>query len=64
MAISPQLPDHSRELIKHRQLTFDVLSDRGNEIAAKFGLRFELPLLNLLFSRVMVLSLFRTTTVR
>ncbi len=28
------------------------------------GLRFELPLLNLLFSRVMVLSLFRTTTVR
>ena len=43
VAISPQLPDHSRELIKHRQLTFDVLSDRGNEIAAKFGLRFELP---------------------
>ncbi len=43
MAISPQLPEHNRELIKHRQLTFDVLSDRGNDVAAKFGLRFELP---------------------
>ncbi len=43
MAISPQLPEHNRELIKHRQLTFEVLSDRGNDVAAKFGLRFELP---------------------
>jgi len=43
VAISPQLPEHNRELIKHRQLTFDVLSDRGNDVAAKFGLRFELP---------------------
>ena len=43
MAISPQLPEHNRELIKHRQLTFEVLSDRGNEVAGKFGLRFELP---------------------
>jgi peroxiredoxin len=43
VAISPQLPEHNRELIKHRQLTFEILSDRGNEVAAKFGLRFELP---------------------
>ena len=43
MALSPQLPEHNRELIKHRQLTFEVLSDYGNEVAAKFGLRFELP---------------------
>ena len=37
------LPEHNRELINHRQLTFEVLSDRGNDVAAKFGLRFELP---------------------
>ena len=44
VAISPQLPEHNRALIRDRHLTFEVLSDRGNEVAAKFGLRFELPL--------------------
>ena len=43
MAISPQLPEHNRELIRTRHLTFEILTDRGNEVAAKFGLRFELP---------------------
>jgi peroxiredoxin len=43
VAISPQLAEHSRELIKHRHLTFEILTDRGNEVAAGFGLRFTLP---------------------
>ena len=43
MAISPQLPEHNRELIRVRHLTFEILTDRGNEVAAKFGLRFALP---------------------
>ena len=43
MAISPQLPEHNRELSRTRQLTFDILTDRGNEVATKFGLRFTLP---------------------
>ena len=43
VAISPQLPEHNRELIKTRHLTFEILTDRGNEVAAKFGLRFALP---------------------
>ena len=43
MAISPQLPEHSRELIERRHLTFEILSDKGNEVAARFGLRFRLP---------------------
>ena len=43
VAISPQLPEHNRELIRSRQLTFEILSDRGNEVAAQFGLRFTLP---------------------
>jgi peroxiredoxin len=43
VAISPQLPEHNRELIRSRQLTFEILTDRGNEVAARFGLRFRLP---------------------
>ena len=43
VAISPQLPEHNRELSRTRQLTFEILTDRGNEVAAKFGLRFTLP---------------------
>ena len=43
VAISPQLPEHNWELSRIRQLTFEILTDRGNEVAAKFGLRFTLP---------------------
>ena len=43
MAISPQLPEHNRELIRSRALGFEILSDRGNEVATKFGLTFTLP---------------------
>ena len=43
VAISPQLPEHNRELIRTRHLTFEILTDRGNEVAARFGLRFRLP---------------------
>lgn len=37
------LPEHARELIRQRRLTFDVLADRGNEVAHRFGVRFALP---------------------
>ena len=43
VAVSPQLPEHNRELIRTRHLTFEILTDRRNEVAAKFGLRFSLP---------------------
>lgn len=43
VAISPQLPEHNRELIRTRHLTFEILTDRGNEVASRFGLRFTLP---------------------
>ena len=43
MAISPQRPEHNRELIRSRGLGFEVLTDAGNEVAAQFGLRFALP---------------------
>jgi peroxiredoxin len=43
VAISPQLPEHNRELSRSRQLTFEILTDRGNEVATKFELCFKLP---------------------
>ena len=43
MAISPQLAEHNRQLARSRALGFPILTDRGNAIASKFGLTFELP---------------------
>ena len=37
------MPEHNRELIRTRHLTFEVLTDRGNVVAERFGLRFTLP---------------------
>jgi peroxiredoxin len=42
-AITPQPPESSRTLIEKHKITFDLLSDRGNEYAAELGLRFKLP---------------------
>lgn len=43
VAISPQLPEHNRELIRSRSLGFEILTDRGNVVATRFGLTFTLP---------------------
>jgi peroxiredoxin len=43
VAISPQLPSHNRDLVRSRGLTFPILSDAGNKVAARFGLSFALP---------------------
>ena len=43
VAISPQLPEHSRGVCKDKGLTFDLLSDPGNQVAHSFGVRFALP---------------------
>ena len=42
-AVTPQLPEASRQLIERHKITFDLLADHRNEYAAKLGLRFELP---------------------
>jgi peroxiredoxin len=42
VAITPQLPEASRSLIEKQRITFDLLSDPGNDHAAKLGLRFKL----------------------
>ncbi|WP_417221377.1 peroxiredoxin-like family protein [Achromobacter spanius] len=42
VAISPQLAANSRKAVRQNALTFPILSDSHNDVAAAFGLRFEL----------------------
>lgn len=43
LAISPQLHEFSREMIQQKNLTFDMLSDPGNQVAEAYGLVHTLP---------------------
>jgi peroxiredoxin len=43
VAISPQNAVNSRKSVRANRLDFPILSDPGNETAAAFGLRFDLP---------------------
>ncbi|OOG49117.1 peroxiredoxin-like family protein [Rhodanobacter sp. C01] len=42
VAISPQVAANSRKSARNNALTFPILSDAHNDVAAAFGLRFEL----------------------
>ncbi|MBW6530416.1 AhpC/TSA family protein [Sphingomonas sp. RRHST34] len=43
VAISPQTAVNSRKSVRQNELGFPILSDTHNDVAAAFGLRFELP---------------------
>ena len=43
VAISPQSAVNSRKSVRQNGLDFPILSDQRNDVAAAFGLRFELP---------------------
>jgi peroxiredoxin len=43
IAISPQNAVNSRKSVRSNNLTYPILSDPHNEVAAAFGIRFELP---------------------
>lgn len=43
LAISPQLQSFNREFREEKKLTFEILSDPGNEVAQRYGLTFKLP---------------------
>jgi peroxiredoxin len=43
VVVSPQLEKYSRQVARKHNLTFPVLADRGNRVAAQFGLTFPLP---------------------
>lgn len=42
VAISPQVASNSRKSVRKNALTFPILSDTDNDVAAAFGLRFKL----------------------
>lgn len=43
VAISPQIAANSRRSQRENKLSFPILCDPRNDVAAQFGLRFELP---------------------
>ncbi len=43
VAISPQTAVNSRKSVRQNDLGFPILSDTRNDVAAAFGLRFEMP---------------------
>jgi peroxiredoxin len=43
VAISPENAANSRKATRQNELSFPILTDKGNEVAAAFGLRFRLP---------------------
>ncbi len=43
IAISPETPDNSLNTKEKNELEFEVLSDRGNEVAQQYGLVFVTP---------------------
>ena len=42
LVLSPQLEKYTRQVAKKHHLTYSVLMDRDNGIAAQFGLKFKL----------------------
>ncbi len=54
VAISPEKPDNSLDTTEKNELEFAVLSDPGNEVADKFGLRYEIdPVLTERFAPIL-----------
>lgn len=43
VAITPQLAEHSRTMIKKHALNYHLVMDAGNAYAAQLGLRFQVP---------------------
>lgn len=43
VAVSPELPDTAMSTAEKNAISFDILSDAGNKVAAAFGLMFTLP---------------------
>jgi peroxiredoxin len=42
LAISPQQEIYNRDLIGDKKLTFTILSDPGNKVAERYGIRYRL----------------------
>jgi peroxiredoxin len=43
LLISPQLAEHNAAIAEEKKLKVDILSDVGNEVAARYGLKYQMP---------------------
>ena len=41
--ISPQLPEHNAAFAEEKGLRIDILSDPGNLVASRYGLKYRMP---------------------
>lgn len=39
--ISPQLEEHNQAMAEEKKISVDILSDPGNEVAERYGIRFK-----------------------
>lgn len=40
VSLSPQIPENNAKIVEQQRLNYDLLSDKGNEVAHQFGLRW------------------------
>ena len=43
VALTPQTPEKNRTMVEKNDLAFDLLHDKGNELALRLGIRFVVP---------------------
>ncbi len=43
VALCPQLAEKTRAMVEKHNLTFDILTDAGNDYAAELGIKFQVP---------------------
>ncbi len=43
IAVSPQLVKYNLAMKKLKHLSFDILSDPGNQVAERYGLKYKMP---------------------
>lgn len=43
VAVSPQLPEYNLRMKQGKKISFDILSDPGNETAERYGINYRMP---------------------
>jgi len=43
IAVSPQLVAYNKAMKEDKKLSFEILSDPGNRIAGKYGIKYQMP---------------------
>lgn len=43
VAVSPQIVSYNKAMKNEKNLSFEILSDSGNQIAEKYGIKYQMP---------------------